>query len=201
MARGSFTIRLYEYVEPIDRGYRYEDPLQAALESANLGTITGGGSQLSDQGQIEFVDIEVDATDIDRAITTAIEVLQGAGAPEGSEIRGEGDTIVRPFGKLQCLAVYLDGVSLPDDVYANLDFDEVTTQLGALAGTDSYRGLWQGNEETGLFFFGPSAEEMFSRVQPLLHSLPIGQNARVVIRHGKADFQPRTYRVPRHPLT
>ena len=196
MPQGSFTIRLYEHVEPWDRGSRYEDPLQDALEAAQLGTISGGGSQLSETGQIEFADIEVDAADIDRAITTTVEVLEGAGAPEGSEIRSD-DTVLRSFGKLQCLAIYLDGVSLPDDVYANLDFDEVTTQLGELAGQDSFRSVSQGNEETGLFFFGPNAEDMFARVQPLLHTLPIGQNARVVIRHGRAELQPRTIRVPR----
>jgi hypothetical protein len=33
--------RLYEHVEPIDRGDRYEDPLQAVLEKANRGRVTG----------------------------------------------------------------------------------------------------------------------------------------------------------------
>ena len=181
----------------MDRGFRYEDPLQAAFDSAQLGAVTGGGSQLSDVGQIEFAEIEVDATDIDRAVMTTIEVLETAGAPEGSEIRS-GDKLLHLFGTLQCLAIYLDGMSLPDEVYATLDFDEVTTQLGELAGPDSFRSVSQGNEETGLFFFGPSAEDMFARVQPLLHTLPIGQNARVVIRHGRTELEPRTIRIPRH---
>jgi hypothetical protein len=197
MSQGSFTVRLYEHVEPMDRGSRYEDPLQDALDAASLGTISGGGSQLTEGGQIEFADIEVDATDIDRAVTTTVDVLEAAGAPEGSEIRSD-DGVLRAFGKLQCLAIYLDGLSLPDEVYATLDFDEVTTQLGELAGPGSFRSVSQGNEEVGLFFFGPSAEEMFTRVQPLLHTLPIGQNARVVIRHGKDEFEPRTVRIPRH---
>lgn len=198
MSQGSFTVRLYEHVEPMDRGFRYEDPLQEALESASLGTVTGGGSQLSEVGQIEFAEIEVDASDMDRAVTTTVEVLEAAGAPEGSEIRSD-DTVLRAFGNLQCLAIYLDGLSLPDEVYASLDFDDVTTQLGELAGPDSFRSVYQGNEETGLFFFGPNADDMFARVQPLLHTLPIGQNARVVIRHGKAELHPRTIRVPRRP--
>ena len=196
MSQGFFTVRLYEHIEPMDRGSRYEDPLLDAFDAASLGTISGGGSQLTEVGQIEFVDIEVDATDIDRAVTTTVEVLEAAGAPEGSEIRSD-DGVVRVFGTLQCLAIYLDGISLPDEVYATLDFDEVTTQLGDLAGPGSFRSVSQGNEEVGLFFFGPSAEEMFTRVQPLLHTLPVGQNARVVIRHGKAEFEPRTVRIPR----
>ena len=96
------------------------------------------------------------------------------------------------------MAIYLDGISLPDDVYENLDFDEVVSDIGALAENDSYRGFWQGPEETAIFFFGSNAEEMFARVEPLLRGLPIGQNARVVVRHGKESLHPRTVRMPRH---
>ena len=39
--------RLYEHIEPIDRGDRYEDPLQAVLDQSNAGRVTGGGSQLN----------------------------------------------------------------------------------------------------------------------------------------------------------
>ena len=67
-----------------------------------------------------------------------------------------------------------------------------------LAGPESFRGFWQGPEETGLYFFGPDAEAMFTKVEPLLRELPIGQNARVVIRRGKETLDPRTVRMPRH---
>jgi hypothetical protein len=53
-----------------------------------------------------------------------------------------------------------------------------------------------GPEETGLFFFGADAEEMFRRVEPVLKSLPIGQNARVVIRDGKDGTSARIVRMP-----
>jgi hypothetical protein len=39
---------------------------------------------------------------------------------------------------------------------------------------------------------------MFTRVEPVLRTLPIGQNARVVIRHGKQNLNPREVRMPRH---
>jgi hypothetical protein len=105
--------------------------------------------------------------------------------------------VLRRFGTTQRVAIFLDGVSLPDDVYANLDFDDVVTQLGNAAGTDSYHGCWQGDEETGLFFFGTDAEAMFARAEPVLAVLPIGQNARVVVRHEKSGVAPRTVRMPR----
>jgi hypothetical protein len=189
--------RFYEHIEPIDRGNRYEDPLHAALEAAQAGAVTGGGSQLNESGGIDFADVEIELANLDAALDLAANTLEAAGAPQGSEIRHE-DTVVRVFGRQQCLAIYLDGTSLPDEVYANLDFDQVVSDLGTAAGPESYHGCSQGAEETGLYFFGSNAEEMFTRVEPVLRTLPIGQNARVVIRHGQERLEPRTVRMPRH---
>lgn len=192
--------RFYEHIEPLDRGDRYEDPLQAVLENTNIGRVTGGGSQLNELGGIEFADVEIELANLDEpALRTVADALEQAGAPQGSElIAAADDRILRQFGTLQCLAIFLDGTSLPDEVYADLDFDAVVGEIGAAAGEDSFRGFWQGPEETGVFFFGPDAEAMFTRVEPVLRRLPIGQNARVVVRHGKQALDPREVRMPRH---
>jgi hypothetical protein len=191
--------RVYEHIGPIDRGDRYEDPLQAVLDTAGIGRVTGGGSQLDELGGITFADVEIELANVDEALRIVVEALEAAGAPQGSElIQTSDDRVLREFGKLQCLAIYLDGTSLPGDVYADLDFEDVVATIGAAAGDDSYRGFWQGPEETGLFYFGPDAEAMFARVEPVLRRLPIGQNARVVIRHGKQSLSPREIRMPRH---
>jgi hypothetical protein len=191
--------RMYEHIEPIDRGNRYEDPLQAILEGKNLGRVTGGGSQLNELGGIAYADLEIALANLDDSLRTVADALEQAGAPQGSElIHASDDRVLREFGKQQCLAIYLDGTSLPDEVYANLDFDAVVSEIGAAAGDDSYRGFWQGPEETGLFFYGADAEAMFARVEPVLRRLPIGQNARVVLRHGKQSLTPPEVRMPRH---
>jgi hypothetical protein len=52
--------RLYEHIEPIDRGNRYEDPLQARLDATHAGQVTGGGSQLNESGGIDYVDLELE---------------------------------------------------------------------------------------------------------------------------------------------
>jgi hypothetical protein len=101
------------------------------------------------------------------------------------EIFHEG-AVLQEFGTTQCLAIFLDGLSLPAGLHSALDFSDVVTRLGSAAGDDSYHGYWQGPQETGLFFFGRDADEMFTRTEPVLAVLPIGQNARVVIRHGKS---------------
>jgi hypothetical protein len=190
--------RFYEHIEPIDRGKRYEDRLQTVLDETNVGRVTGGGSQLNELGGIDYADVEIELKDLDEALRIVSEALEKSGAPQGSElILVKDDRVLRKFGSNQCLAIYLDGVSLPDEVYASLDFDAVVGEIGECAGPDSYHGCWQGAEETGLFFFGSDAEDMFARVEPVLRKLPIGQNARVVIRHGKGSPDSREVRMPR----
>jgi len=188
--------RVYEHIGPIDRGDRYEDPLSEVLEAAEIGRVTGGGSQLNEEGRIEFADIEIELLDLDGALQTAVTALERAGAPRGSEIHLDGE-VLREFGAAQCVAVYLDGVTLPEEVYADLDFDQLIAELDGVAGEGSYRGHWQGNEETGLFFYGPNAEELFARIHPALSPLPIAQNARIVVNEGKAGSPARTVRLPR----
>ena len=191
--------RLYEYIEPIDRGDRYEDPLQDALEKAGAGRVTGGGSQLDELGGISYVDIEIELANLEDALRTVTSALEAAGAPQGSELMLASDErVLREFGTQQCLAVFLDGTSLPDEVYAELDFEAVVEEIGAAAGEGSFRGFWQGPEETGLFLFGSDAEAMLARVEPVLGRLPIGENARVVVRYGKPGLKPREVRMPRH---
>jgi hypothetical protein len=191
--------RLYEHIEPIDRGDRYEDPLDAVLAQSNIGRVTGGGSQLNELGGIAYAEVEIELANLDEALGVVADALEKAGAPQGSELIDVSDSrTLRQFGTQQCLAIFLDGTTLPDEVYADLDFDAVVTELGAAAGDGSNRGFWQGAEETGLFFFGPNAEAMFARVEPVLRRLPIGQNARVVLRHGKQQLNPREVRMPKH---
>ena len=189
--------RLYEHIEPLDRGARYEDPLDDALRDAALGEVTGGGSQLGQHGEIEFADVEISVVNLDDAVPVIIRSLEASGAPVGSQILGD-TGVMREFGVQQSVAVYLDGITLPDDVYANLDFDELVRTLTAAGGDGSFHGCWQGAEETGLFFFGRDAEELFSRIEPALRVMPIGQNARLVVRSGRDTSRSRTVRMPRH---
>lgn len=191
--------RLYEHIEPVDRGERYEDPLQARLEQqGNLGRVTGGGSQLNESGGIAHADIEIELANLGEALRVVVAALEAAGAPQGSElIDVSNSAVLKEVGTQQCVAVFLDGVTLPDQVYETLDFDAVVRDLGTAAGDGCYRGFWQGAEETALFFFGPDAEALLTRVEPMLRRLPIGQNARVVVRYGKPSLNPRELRLPR----
>ena len=196
MASITLIARVYEHIEPLDRGTRYEDPLDAALRERGLGEVTGGGSQLTDSGEIEFADVEINVTNLDDALPVIVSTLEVSGAPTGTELIGNAG-VLRRLGRHQSVAVYLDGATLPDEVYADLDFDRLVDDLTTAAGEGSYHGYWQGPTETGLFFFGPDAEAMFTRIESLLRTMPIGQNARVAVRADRGQDGERTVRMPR----
>jgi len=71
---------------PLDRGKKYEDPLDTALKAANLGEVTGGGSQLGELRKdgtrgIDWVGIDVEVTNIERGIPFIKSELVRLGAP------------------------------------------------------------------------------------------------------------------------
>jgi len=196
------TARLLEPIQPIARGERYEDPLHAALQKAGLGEVDGGGSQLAANGEVSFAEVAIYLADLDGAVQLTKDTLESAGAPAGSELIFGPEAARAPLaiGRLQSLAVYLDGVGLPDQVYADLDFDQTLAEIEqALAQNGpALHDTWTGPEETALYFFGPDADEMFKRVEPTLRRIPVCQNARVVLRYGHPSLPPREVRLPRH---
>ncbi|CAK9041845.1 Probable protein kinase UbiB (Ubiquinone biosynthesis protein UbiB) [Durusdinium trenchii] len=176
------TARLNARVQPIDRGDYYEDPLHDMLQDRNLGGVTGGGTQLADEpAGIEFCDLEINVYEIsDETLQTIADRLEALGAPKGSKLIVESTGREIPFGKNEGIAVYLNGVDLPDEVYDACDFDTVVSEFDRLMGDKgAYRGYWQGSRETGVYCYGASYQEMKAAIDPFLNSYPLCQRARV----------------------
>jgi hypothetical protein len=76
-----FYVRIPQDVQPLARGDRYEDALHAALLEANLGQVTGGGSQLGEGNTIEYCGLDVVVTDRDRGLDLIRSVMRRLGAP------------------------------------------------------------------------------------------------------------------------
>ena len=193
--------RIPEHIEPMDRGARYEDPVQDALAIRELGVVTGGGSQLTAAAEIGYVDVELALADLNGALEVVQRILEDAGAPVGSQLLFEQDGVgvERPFGVQEGLAVYLDGTTLPEEIYAETDIDALMERLASAADSvnGELRSAWNGPTETALYHYGPSADAMLVALQPVFNDFAICQNARLVIRQG-ADGETRTLRVPRH---
>jgi hypothetical protein len=82
-------VKIVESIQPIARGGKYEDPLDAALKTAKLGEVTGGGSSLSKEGQIRWVGVDVELSDVARGIPFLRNKLVELGAPTGSTLEYE----------------------------------------------------------------------------------------------------------------
>jgi len=194
--------RIWESIQEMARTRRYEFPLASALRAQHLGDVVGTSTCLSRELEVEFVEFDLDLYSLDAGVETARLVLETAGAPAGSEfrlLREDGERIIR-FGRHEGLAVYLDGINLPDEVYNTCTCDGlavlISGELAAVGG--EIRGSWVGREETSIYMYGPNAEHMFDAIEPLLAVYPLCRNARVVVRHGNPDLNPRTVRLPWH---
>jgi hypothetical protein len=190
--------RITEHVEPIERGERYEDPLAAFLKEHGLGEVTGGGSQLNGDGEIEFADIELELVNLDDAVTKLVQQLDAMGAPFGSTIQFPADSgrEALPFGSFEQLTIYLDGTGLPATVYESLDFDRLYSELGEAVGRDAHgqaRSVWTGPTETAVHLAGPKADALEQVVTAMWNTVPILQNARLVLRYadGRAPIEKR----------
>jgi hypothetical protein len=76
--------QIADRVEPLERGTKYEDPLDTALHGRGVGRVQGGGSRLNAQFRIEFVDIEIALLDLSDALELCRSTLLSLGAPPGS---------------------------------------------------------------------------------------------------------------------
>lgn len=189
---------IWEHIEPMDRGERYEDPLDEALEGE--GEVVGGGSQFTPETGIEYVNIEIELASLD-SIPLVKSTLEAQGVPRGSELRYTRDDteVVDEFGVAECVAVFIDGVGLPDSVYEEADINELADRMmHAMKGAGTIRASFAGETETSILIFGNDADEIYARIEAILSEAPLFQNARVVLRHGKPSLEPREFRLPHH---
>lgn len=182
---GNFIVaQLNEKVGPIDRGLVYEDPLDEFLKQNYYGEITGGGTLQEKTGELSYCDIEIELTSniIDKAIIADIVAkLESLGAPKNSKLIIDRTKEEIPFGKKEGLALYLDGIGLPDEVYKECDINFVLSELHRLTNIEPNADRnWQGEKETALYFFSESFELMKNSISDFVATYPLCKGARVV---------------------
>lgn len=77
-----FYIRIPESIGPVERGQRYEEPLDAALSVDGLGRVTGGGSQLGEGNSIAYCGIDVVVSDRKRGLDMICKTMRQLRAPQ-----------------------------------------------------------------------------------------------------------------------
>lgn len=181
IARHLVIARLNDRCQPIDRGERYEDPLDDFLKANGLGEVTGGGTSLMETGEIEYCDVELQLANVAPEVLEAVaNQLQSAGAPKGSSLV-QADGTERPIGRCEGLAVYLNGTDLGTDVYQNCDVNFVYSEFNRLLeGHGAVHSHWQGPTETALYMYGASYDGMQAALASFMASYPLCARARVV---------------------
>lgn len=85
-------IKIPGNIQPLERGELFEDKIDPILAQDNLGSVSGGGSTLSDPlpdgtRVVEWCGIDIDVTDRDSALVKLRELLPTLDAPHGTELQ------------------------------------------------------------------------------------------------------------------
>ena len=131
---------------------------------------------------IEYCDVEILVNDdSDATVKKIIATLERLGAPKGSLLKFSSEVADIPFGKLEGMALFLNGTDLPAEIYASSDVNKIISRCGELLeGIGSFRGYWEGSRETALYFYGASFDAMKSAVGDFIESDPGCALTRVV---------------------
>jgi len=81
-----FYIRVPGDVGPLERGHRYEEPLQQTLSAEDIGEVTGGGSQMGEGKSIAFCGLDVVVRDRERGLALIRAVMRRLNAPSDTVI-------------------------------------------------------------------------------------------------------------------
>jgi hypothetical protein len=168
-------VRYNAPLQPIHRG-EFEDPAQDFLLEAGFGDITGGGTQMKEDG-IEYAETEFMLRSRDH-VQALITELEKAGAPKGS-LLFDGDTTTS-FGCMEGLGLHLNSTDLPAEVYDQSDANALVEMLsGVIGSAGRLLTYWSGQRKTSFYFYGPSFEAMRSAMAALIAEHPLCQQCRV----------------------
>jgi len=81
-----FYVRIHEDLGPEARGERYQDALDAALNAADVGDVTGGGSQLGEGDSVEYCGIDVVVDDRDAGLALIQATMRDLKCPRNTVI-------------------------------------------------------------------------------------------------------------------
>lgn len=170
---------------PMQRGERYEDPLEEALAENGLAEVTGAGTMQMESGEIEYcgIDIDIPESTLTQAIPFIAHFLAERGAPRGSRIEYtlHGEQRIEPFGFLEGFGIYLNGTDLPAEVYRNSDINYVIEEIERLIDDrGDIQGYWEGPTETALYVYGYDNTEMKTLIADFMASYPLCERARIV---------------------
>ena len=173
------TLNLNARFQPMHRG-DLEDALNELLEKSDMGFVDGGGTLMSPSGEVKSCDIELDLNNGSEEMIAELEkIINALGVPKGSKLLWTalgGEKTERPVGRLEGMALYLNGTDLPKEVYESSDINYVIEQLESrMDGIGRLYSWWEGPENTALYFYGQSYEKLSAAIQDFIAEYPLCQ--------------------------
>lgn len=171
----SVVLHLNMRLMPVDRGYLFEDPIDEVLHKHNIGEITGGGTLLAEGKMPASCDIEfnIKKSHLDNFISFLKNVNTMA---KGSYIEYDGKK--ENVGNLEGLSLILDGAGLDENVYKENDINDVIAEIDNLIKEKGqYHSYYIGEENTNLYFYGNSFDEMKEIIADYIKTSPLCENS------------------------
>ena len=202
------TLHLNARFQPMHR-HELEDALESVLDRLGLGTVDGGGTLMEPSGEIASCDIELYLrSGEEKDLEKLVEIVERFEVPKGSALKWRAprggtpqDTALeeetmgtspqsgamadaaleRPVGQQEGVALYLNGTELPAEVYESSDINLIIERLEeGLGDLGRLYSWWEGPQDTALYFYGDSFEEMTAAMERVLAEEPLCQKCRVV---------------------
>ena len=175
----NITLNLNARLQPMHRG-DLEDVLDEVLDKSDIGFVDGGGTLMFPSGEVKSCDIELALNDgSEETIAELEKIIDTMGVPKGSKLlwtASDGEKTERPVGRMEGMALYLNGTDVPKEVYESSDINYVIEQLESrMDGIGRLYSWWEGPEKTALYFYGQSYEKMTAAIQDFIREYPLCQ--------------------------
>ena len=175
------ALHINERLQPEDRIEYYEKHLQGIFKKEKIGNVIGGKSNFFKDGAIASCELNIEC--FEGQLARLVEILHNIPMAKGSKLTlFRGTTAYREYslGNLEGMAIYLDGVSLPADVYKSCNVNHVVDEVFRLLETPPILySYFQGPTETALYFYSTSFTVMRTKINNLLLTYPLCKRCRV----------------------
>lgn len=171
------TLHLNMRLMPIDRGSLFEDPIDSVLKKYDLGEVTGGGTLASKERMPLScdIDISIKKSKIENFKSFLHDINTMA---KGSYIEYDGKR--EGIGSLEGLSLILDGTGLDENVYKENDINDVIADIDSLIkGKGEYHSYYNGEQNTNLYFYGNSFDEMKAIIEEYAKTSPLCENSKI----------------------
>lgn len=83
--------KILDPINALERGAKYHDPLNNALKERGVGEVTGGGTEMTEDGRIDWIGMDIHLVNLADALEFARQRLRELGAPQGSVLEYQED--------------------------------------------------------------------------------------------------------------